>query len=110
MKKRNAFTLVELVAVLVIMAVIAVIVTPLILSLVNKAKLSANKKSIDAYGKAVELSVLSYLMDSGKYPTDLTTLTVEYTGKEDVFLNLYIVPSKREWYSNIFVRIKCKLK
>ena len=82
MKKKNAFTLIELVAVLVIMAVIALIAIPLILTLVNNSKASANKRSVDAYGKAVELAALSYLMDDGEYPSDLSTLTVEYTGKE----------------------------
>ena len=81
-KKRNGFTLVELISVLVIMAVLALIATPLILTLVNKAKASANKRSVDAYGKAIELSVLSYLMDNGEYPSDLSILKVEYSGKE----------------------------
>ena len=80
--KKNAFTLIELVAVLVIMAIIALIATPLVLSLINNAKASANKRSVDAYGKAVELAAMTYLMDNGDYPTDLTTLEVEYTGKE----------------------------
>ena len=82
MKKKNAFTLIELVAVLVIMAIIALIATPLVLSLINNAKSSANKRSVDAYGKAVELAAMTYLMDNGEYPSDLSTLTVEYTGKE----------------------------
>ena len=82
MKKKNAFTLVELVAVLVIMAIIALIATPLILTLVNNAKASANKRSVDAYGKAVELAAMTYLMDNGVYPSNLTTLEVEYTGSD----------------------------
>ena len=81
-KKKNAFTLIELVAVLVIMAIIALIATPLVLSLINNAKASANKRSVDAYGKAVELAAMTYLIDNGDYPTDLSTLEVEYTGKE----------------------------
>ena len=39
--KRKGFTLVELVAVLVILAILATIVTPLVLTLINKAKVSA---------------------------------------------------------------------
>ena len=81
-KKKNAFTLIELVAVLVIMAIIALIATPLVLSLINNAKASANKRSVDAYGKAVEFAAMTYLMDNEEYPTDLSTLEVEYTGKE----------------------------
>ena len=84
MKRSKGFTLVELVAVLVIMAIIATIATPLILTLVNNAKASANKRSVDAYGKAVELSLLSYMLENGEYPETLDGLEVEYTGDEVV--------------------------
>ena len=81
-RKKNAFTLIELIAVLVILAIIALIVTPLVMNIVKKAKDSANKRSVDAYGKAVELAVATYLLDNGDYPTTLDDLTVEYTGNE----------------------------
>ena len=64
-RKKNAFTLIELIAVLVILAIIALIVTPLVMNIVKKAKDSANKRSVDAYGKAVELGVATYLLDNG---------------------------------------------
>ena len=70
-KNKRAFTLIELIAVLVILAIIALIVTPLVMNIVKKAKDSANKRSVDAYGKAVELAVATYLLDNGEYPTDL---------------------------------------
>ena len=54
------------------------------------SKASANKRSVDAYGKAVELSVLSYLMDNGDYPSDLSTLEVEYTGTKAMGISLLI--------------------
>ena len=84
MKKKNAFTLIELIAVLVILAVIALIVTPLVLNIVKKAKDSANKRSVDAYGKATELAVATYLLDNGDYPTTIDDLTIEYSGNEVV--------------------------
>ena len=64
------------------MAIIALIATPLVLSLINNSKASANKRSVDAYGKEVEIAAMTYLMDNGEYPSDLSTLTVEHTGKE----------------------------
>ena len=83
-KISKGFTLIELIAVLVILAVIALIVTPLVLNVVRKAKDSANKRSVDAYGKAIDLAVAAYLMDTGDFPTSIDELTIEYSGKEVV--------------------------
>ena len=80
--KKKAFTLIELIAVLVILAILALIVTPLVMNIIRKAKISADKRSIDAYGRSVELAIASYLLDNGKFPTELNSLNVEYTGKE----------------------------
>ena len=84
MKKREAFTLIELIAVLVILAILALIVTPLVLNIVRKARVSADKRSIDAYGRSIELAVADYLLDTGKFPTNIKELTIEYTGDEVV--------------------------
>ena len=89
-KEKNAFTLIELIAVLVILAVIALIVTPLVMNIVKKAKDNANKRSVDAYGKATEIAVATYLLDTGDYPTSLDNLTVEYSGNE-VLCNVKIL-------------------
>ena len=47
MKKSNAFTLIELIAVLVILAILALIVTPLVLSIIKKASVAADKRSME---------------------------------------------------------------
>ena len=52
--KKKAFTLIELIAVLVILAILALIVTPLVMSIIKKARISADKRSIDAYGRNVD--------------------------------------------------------
>ena len=82
--KNKGFTLIELIALLVILAIIALIVTPLVLNVVKKAKDSANKRSVDAYGKSIDLAVAAYLMDTGDFPTSVDQLTIEYSGKEVV--------------------------
>ena len=81
-KRKKGFTLIELIAVLVIMAIIALIVTPLVMSIIKKAKISARKRSVDAYGRSVELAIATYLLDNGYFPTNeqLPNLEVEYSG------------------------------
>ena len=83
-KKVRGFTLIELVAVLVIMAIIALIVTPLVMNIIRKARISADKRSVDAYGRSIELAIASYLLDTGKFPTDVSQLTIEYSGNQVV--------------------------
>ena len=83
-KKKKGFTLIELIAVLVIMAIIALIVTPLVMLIIRKAKVSADKRSIDAYGRSIELAIAGYLLDNGSFPTSIGELTIEYTGSEVV--------------------------
>ena len=79
-KKNKGFTLIELISVLVILAILALIVTPLVLNIIRKARASADKRSIDAYGRSIELAVASYLLDNGTFPTSIEQLTIEYTG------------------------------
>ncbi len=83
-KNKKGFTLIELVAVLVIMAIIALIVTPLVMNIIRKARISADKRSVDAYGRSVELAIATHLLDTGTFPTSMNQLTVEYKGDEVV--------------------------
>ena len=83
-KNKKGFTLIELVAVLVIMAIIALIVTPLVMNIIRKARISADKRSVDAYGRSIELAIAGYLMDTGTIPTSISQLTIEYSGDEVV--------------------------
>ena len=80
MKKRKAFTLIELVSVLVILAILALIVTPLVLNIIRKARIAADKRSIDAYGRSIELAIADYLLENGTFPTSIDELTIEYSG------------------------------
>ncbi len=82
MKNKKAFTLIELIAVLVILAILALIVTPIVLNIVKRSMESANKRSVDAYGKSIELAVANYLLDKGEFPTNISDLEIEYSGKE----------------------------
>ena len=80
MKNKKAFTLIELIAVLVILAILALIVTPLVLNIIIKARIAADKRSIDDYGRSIELAIADYLLENGTFPTSIDQLTIEYTG------------------------------
>ena len=90
MKNKKAFTLIELIAVLVILAILALIVTPIVLNIVKRSKESANKRSVDAYGKSIELAVANYLLDKGEFPTNISDLEIEYSG-EEVICNISLL-------------------
>lgn len=63
MKKSNkGFTLIELLAVIVVLAVIALIATPIVLRLVDEARVGAAESSATAYVKAVENSILQKMV------------------------------------------------
>ena len=79
-KKKKGFTLIELIAVLVIMAILALIVTPLVMNIIRHARVAADKRSIDAYGRSIELAIAGYLLDNGKFPAEISQLTIEYSG------------------------------
>ena len=54
------------------------------MNIINKAKTSANKRSIDAYGRSIELAIASHMLDTGEIPTSIDELTIEYSGDEVV--------------------------
>ena len=78
--KKKGFTLIEVIAVLVIMAIIALIATPLVMNIIRKSKNSADKRSIDVYGKTVGLAAVAYMLDDTEFPTSFDDLSIEYTG------------------------------
>lgn len=69
--KKDGFTLVELLAVVVILAVVALIATPIILNVINDAKKSSIKQSAVGYVDAVEKTILE----------KKTNTDVDYDGK-----------------------------
>ena len=82
--KTCGFTLVELLAVIVILAIIALISIPITLNIINTARVSSSKSSIKLYGKAVELAIKeSKLTDNPVLKGNLSEAflsTIEYSG------------------------------
>ena len=69
MKEKNkGFTLVELLAVIVILALIALIATPIILNVINDAKKQAAKDSAYGYMDAVEKYIVSSELEDKSIP------------------------------------------
>ena len=65
MKLNNkAFTLIELLAVIVILAIIALIATPIVLSIIDDSKKSASLRSAEYYLDGVELSVANSTLEN----------------------------------------------
>ena len=82
MKENKGFTLIELLAVIVILAIIALIATPIILGIINDAKESANVRSVEAYGKAVETAVTKHMM-SASYSGAAITIQANGSATDD---------------------------
>ena len=65
-KKRNAFTLIELLAVIVVLAIIALIATPIVMNTIKNAKKGAAERTADNYIKQVETAVAESRIDGTK--------------------------------------------
>ena len=75
--KKKGFTLVELLAVIVILAIIALIATPMIIGVIEKAKIGALKSSVDGL---VESANLYYAQKQLKNDFQTTEFSCESTG------------------------------
>ena len=64
MKRNKGFTLVELLAVIVILAVIALIATPVVLSMIESSRKGAAESSMLSYAQATENTILTKMMNS----------------------------------------------
>ena len=60
---KKAFTLIELLAVIVILAIIALIAVPIVLNIIKDSKEESNKRSIEMYAKALKNSIAKYQLD-----------------------------------------------
>ena len=68
MKRKNAFTLIELLAVIVVLAIIALIATPIVMNTIKSAKKGAAERSADSYVSAVETAVAEVRLDNKTVP------------------------------------------
>ena len=82
--KRKGFTLIELLAVIVVLAIIALIATPIVLNLINNARVGAAEQSATGYVKAVENAIMKDMLNDknipdGKYKYNYLTADINGT-------------------------------
>ena len=79
---KKGFTLIELLAVIIILAVIALIATPIVLDVINDARLKTAESSVNGYLSAIDNARYEYILDNnGAEPTALSQLTISTKGE-----------------------------
>ena len=73
---KRSFTLVEL---LVVMGIIGLLVA-LLFPAIGAARQAANRGKAEAEVKAIEVAIVSYLRDYGKFPSQTDAKDIDYTG------------------------------
>ena len=63
-KRKNAFTLIELLAVIVVLAILALIAVPIVLNIIKDARNNSNKRSIESYARAIDYAVSEYMSEN----------------------------------------------
>ena len=87
MRNKKAFTLVELLAVIIILGILAVLIAPKVVNMINESEKSANMTSAENLVKAAELKASNNMIDNGKalrinYQTGENENNLDYSGKK----------------------------
>ena len=72
--RKNAFTLIELLAVIVILAIIALIAVPIVIHIINDSKKSSEKESIKLYMDTVEKTITREQMSDSTFKPEECTI------------------------------------
>ena len=112
----RGFTLVELLAVIVILAIISIIAIPIVIHIIDDSKKSSEKESIKLYLDTVEKMVAKYQMnhtsfdpnicdiqDSGNIKCNDVDITIEMKGKTPTYGKIYFSKGKISIGENILL-------
>ena len=104
---KKGFTLVELLAVIVILAIIALIAVPIVLGIINDSKKSSEKESVKLYLDTTEKMVAKYQMnhisfnpsicniqDNGDIKCNDISIPIEMKGKTPTYGKIYFSKGK----------------
>ena len=128
MKKviKKSFTLVELLAVITILAILAIVVAPIVSSTMKKTKIQTASKSLEMYADAVSLAYSNYRLTHGEKPESFddikntidfinnhniqgikihSTYVVENTKLADMYKNNVYTPISLDFYLDSLVYI-----
>ena len=113
--KRNAFTLIELLAVIVILAIISLIAVPIIIHIIDDSKKASNIENIKLYAEAIELSIAKNQMLNnniilGKYKSDDDHYIVNYKNINQKIIVDYNGPQIKCDFIKIYSNGKVYLK
>lgn len=75
MNKKRGFTLIEILAVIIVLAVVALIVTPIIINMIGTGRRGAAKSSALGYIKAVENYITSNIVNRGPHLNGVYTVS-----------------------------------
>ena len=94
---KKAFTLIELLGVLIILAILTLMIVPLMNNLIKNSSESANKRSVDLYAESIKNAISKYeaentiLVPTGLYKVSDDGLTLS---NGDVVINLSLERNK----------------
>jgi general secretion pathway protein G len=88
--RRKAFTLVELLVVIIIISLLAGIVAPQLFKQVSKSKVNLAKPKM----APIESAIQAYLLNTGQYPNTLDDLLTCPSGLENVWAGPYLKASQ----------------
>lgn len=116
---KKAFTLVELIGVIIVLGIIGLIAYPVVANTIRTTRTNAAKQGIDFFGKALEEAVTRYDLENGialsgdftttdgyilnKVGSDDTTLKVNYNGKAVICDVIEVHIDKTVYLSNCSV-------
>lgn len=105
--KKKGFTLIELLAVIVILAIISLIAVPIVINIINDAKIESQKRSIDLYAKAVENAVVDYQIKNNNLKDNITLSDldsyIKYNGEKITCNKFALIDNKNVYLSDCYI-------